>query len=67
MRQHGNAALECLQPVRRGHSNYAKEVRETFKDYFDNEGEVSWQARMALLHYYTKHSLAYSYIFNCCS
>ena len=49
MRQHVNASLECLQPVGRGHTSYAKEVQETLKDYFINE-EVSWQARMALLH-----------------
>lgn len=50
MHQHVNAAMEGLQAVGRGHGNHAKEVRETLKNYFNNEGQVPWQAQMALLH-----------------
>lgn len=50
MHQHANAAMEGLRAVGRGHTNDAKEVRDTLKDYFNNEGQVPWQAQMALLH-----------------
>ncbi|XP_042885510.1 uncharacterized protein LOC122261793 [Penaeus japonicus] len=42
--------LERLPVVGRGHSNNARTVRETLLSYFNNEGKVSWQDEMALLH-----------------
>lgn len=45
-----HGGVEGLQAVGRGHSNYAKNIREKFKDYFNNEGKVHWQDRMASLH-----------------
>ena len=49
--EHPNQGIfEALEAVGRGHGNNAKEVRETFKEYFNNEGAVSWQNEKALLH-----------------
>ena len=39
-----------LQGIARGHSNDAKKVRDTLKDYFVGTGQVPWQERMALYH-----------------
>ncbi len=39
-----------LQEVGRGHSNEAKVVRETLKNYFITVGEIPGQERHALLH-----------------
>ncbi|KAK4324874.1 hypothetical protein Pmani_004524 [Petrolisthes manimaculis] len=50
MHQHAHAAIEDLHPVGRGHTNEAKQVRELLKGYFNNEGQVHWQAQMAQLH-----------------
>ncbi|KAK4324880.1 hypothetical protein Pmani_004530 [Petrolisthes manimaculis] len=50
MHQHAQAGVEELHAVGRGHSNQAKQVREQLKGYFTNEGQVHWQAQMALLH-----------------
>lgn len=50
MHQYAHAAMEDLHPVGRGHTNEAKQVREILKSYFNNEGQVPWQAQMAQLH-----------------
>ncbi|XP_042892735.1 protein ALP1-like [Penaeus japonicus] len=42
--------MENLQPIARGHSNDAKIVRDTFKEFFLTRGAVPWQERMAHLH-----------------
>lgn len=54
--QHGQygeepqGGLERLHAVARGHTNAAKEIRDTFRDYFNQEGKVAWQDQMALMH-----------------
>lgn len=50
MHLHPHAAVEGLHAVGRGHSNEAKQIREMLKGYFNNEGQVEWQARMAQMH-----------------
>ncbi|XP_045106669.1 protein ALP1-like [Portunus trituberculatus] len=42
--------FQRLLPIGRGHSNDAKVVRETFEEYFNNEGSVPWQAERMLMH-----------------
>ncbi|KAK3883392.1 hypothetical protein Pcinc_012293 [Petrolisthes cinctipes] len=49
MHQHASAGVEELHAIGRGHSNQAKQVREQFREYFNNEGQVHWQDRMAPL------------------
>ena len=49
-RQHPHNALERLPQVGRGHAQQAKEVRDKFREYFNNEGRVHWQERMCFRH-----------------
>ncbi|XP_047485914.1 protein ALP1-like [Penaeus chinensis] len=42
--------MENLQAIARGHSNDAKIVRDTFREFFLTRGAVPWQERMAHLH-----------------
>ena len=50
LHQHPHGGLERLPLVARGHAQDAKEVRETFNHYFNNEGKVAWQDAMCFLH-----------------
>ncbi|KAK3893754.1 hypothetical protein Pcinc_002457 [Petrolisthes cinctipes] len=50
MHQHAHAGVEKLHADEVGPSNQAKQVREQLKGYFNDEGQVHWQARMALHH-----------------
>lgn len=43
-------AFQRLAPIGRGHSNDAKAVRQTFDEYFNNEGSVAWQAEKVHMH-----------------
>lgn len=42
--------LGRLRAIPRGHTNAAREIRDTFKDYFNQEGKVSFPEEMALMH-----------------
>ncbi|XP_047472445.1 protein ALP1-like [Penaeus chinensis] len=42
--------MENFQAIARGHSNDAKIVRDTFREFFLTRGAVPWQERMAHLH-----------------
>lgn len=49
-RQYPHGGLERLPLLARGHAREAKQVRDTFKEYFMREGRVAWQERMCHLH-----------------
>lgn len=49
-RQYPQDGLERLPLLNRGQFRDAKEIRDTFKEYFQREGRVAWQERMCHLH-----------------
>lgn len=49
-RQHPRNGLERLPLLARGHAREAKDARNKFKDYFNQEGRVPWQDTMCFLH-----------------
>ncbi|KAK3889796.1 hypothetical protein Pcinc_006220 [Petrolisthes cinctipes] len=49
-REQPQGGLERLRAIARGHTNAAKEIRDTFKEYFNQEGKVPFQEQMALMH-----------------